>query len=75
MVQNRKQTDTDTANDDDDDDEGETPESTGRPIYDFSERNGKYAPMQTNPEDDTIQNTHRWRNIVENTVNIVQGSN
>ena len=33
------------------------PEATGRQTYDTSQRNGKYAPIQTNPEDDAIQ-TH-----------------
>ena len=31
------------------------PETTGRPTYDTSERNGKYVPIQTNPEDNVIR--------------------
>ena len=55
-VQNRRKTDTDTdEEEDDDDDEEKMPEATGRQTYDVSERNGKYIPIQTNPEDDAIQ--------------------
>ena len=53
IVQNRK-TDSETEDDDDDEDE-EMPEETGNITYDTSERNGKYVPIQTNPEDDAIQ--------------------
>ena len=28
---------------------------TGRPLYDTSERNGRYVLIETNPEDDAIQ--------------------
>ena len=31
------------------------PEATGNITYDTSERNGRYAPIQTNPEEDAIQ--------------------
>ena len=54
IVQNRRNTDTDTEEEDDDDEE-EMPEATGKQTYDASERNGKYIPKQTNPEDDAIQ--------------------
>ena len=53
IVQNRK-TDSETEDDDDDEDE-EMPEETGNITYDTSERNGRYVPIQTNPEDDAIQ--------------------
>ena len=41
--------------DDDDDDDEERTETTGRLTYDTPERNGRYAPIQTNPEDDATQ--------------------
>ena len=53
IVQNRK-TDSETEDDDDDEDE-EMPEETGNITYDTSERNGRYAPIQRNPEVDAIQ--------------------
>ena len=53
IVQNRK-IDSETEDEDDDEDE-EMPEETGNITYDTSERNGRYAPIQTNPEDDAIQ--------------------
>ena len=44
IVQNRKKTDTDSEDDDDDDDVNEEmPETTGKPTYDTSEHNGRYA--------------------------------
>ena len=55
IVQNKKHTETESEDeDDDDDDEEEMPEETGK-IYDTSERGGRYAPIQTDPENDAIQ--------------------
>ena len=57
IVQNRKQTGRDTEEDDYDDDEN-MPEEIGTPtpkIYDTSERDGRYAPIRTNPEEDALQ--------------------
>ena len=50
--QNRKKVDTNTEERDDDDDDEEMPEATGRQTYYTSERNGRYAPIQTNPDDE-----------------------
>ena len=56
IVQNRKATDSDTEEDDDDEDDEELPEENGTPeVYDFSERDGKQAPMRTNPEKEKKQ--------------------
>ena len=55
IVQNRKVSVSETEDEDDDDDE-EMPEETGNRTYDTSERNGRYQPIQTNPEEDAIQN-------------------
>ena len=58
IVQNRKKSDSemeDEDDDDDDDEDEEMPEVTGDITYDTSERNGSYAPIQTNPEEDAIQ--------------------
>ena len=64
LVQNRRKADTDTEEEDDEDDDEEMPEAAGRQTYDTSERNGKYIPTQTNPEDDAIQiHTYRRGNI------------
>ena len=54
IVQNRKQTGSDTEEEDDDDDDEEMPEETGTKVYDTSEREGRYAPIRTNPEDDAF---------------------
>ena len=43
-----------TEGEDDDDDE-EMPEETGNRSYDTSERDGRYEPIRTNPEEDVIQ--------------------
>ena len=54
IVQNRKQTASDTEEDDYDDDE-EMPEEIGTPtpkVYHTSERDGRYAPTRTNPEEE-----------------------
>ena len=53
-MQNRKKTDTDTEKDEDDDDDQVMPETTGRPIYDTSERNSRHASVQADMEDDSI---------------------
>ena len=59
IVQNRKQTASDTEEEDDYEDDEEMPEEIGTPtpkIYDTSERDGRYAPIRTNPEEkDTLQ--------------------
>ena len=57
IVQNKKKTDTETEDeDDDDDDEDETPEEAGK-TYDISERERerRYIPIRTDPENDVIQ--------------------
>ena len=56
IVPNKKRADSDTEEDDDDEDE-EMPEETGTPIvYDTSEKDGRYVPIRTNPEEeDTLQ--------------------
>ena len=55
IVQNKKLTETESEDeDDDDDDEEEMPEEAGK-TYDTSERGGRYAPIQTDPENDAIQ--------------------
>ena len=55
-LKNRKATDTDTEEDDDDEDDEEVPEEIGTPkTYDTSERDGRYAPILTNPEEDARQ--------------------
>ena len=48
-----KKTETDTE--ENDEDVEEMPETIGRQTYDTSERNGRYVPIQTNPEDDALQ--------------------
>ena len=56
-MQNRTQTGSDTEEDDYDDDE-EMPEEIGTPtpkVYDTSKRDGRYAPILSNPEEDAIQ--------------------
>ena len=55
IVQNKKQTETETEDEDDDDDDEEViPEEAGK-TYDTSEREGRYAPIRTDPENDAIQ--------------------
>ena len=59
IVQNKKRTETDSEDDDDfDDDNGEEeeeiPEERGR-VYDTSERDGRYQPIRTDPENDPLQ--------------------
>ena len=77
LGQNLRKADTDTEeeDDDEDDDEEEMPEATGRQTYDNCERNGKYIPIQTNPEDDAIQIHINGEISVENTETIIQCSN
>ena len=56
IVQNKKRVESETDDDDEDEDDEETPEETGTPIvYDTSERDGRYVPIRTNPEEDTLQ--------------------
>ena len=70
IVQNRRKADTDTEEEVDDGDDEEMPKTTGRPNYDTSERNGRYVPIHTNPEEDAIQ-IHTDREIPgENTEKI-----
>ena len=64
IVQNRKTSISESEDDDDYDDE-EMPEEVGNRSYDTSEREGRYEPIRTNPEEDVIQihmaNFHRVR--------------
>ena len=55
IVQNRKKSEGETEDEDDIDEDEEMPEATGNITYDTSKRNGRYAPIQTNPEEDAIQ--------------------
>ena len=73
-MQNQKKTDTDTEEEeeDDDDDEEEMSEEPGRQTYDTSERNGRYAPIQTIPEDDAIQIHTDGKISGENTETIIR---
>ena len=73
-MQNRKKTDTDTEEDNDDDEE-EMPEVTRRQAYDTSERNGRYAPIQTNPEDGAVQIHTDEEMSGENTESIIRRFN
>ena len=50
IVQNKKHTETETEDEDDE----EIPEDAGK-TYDTSEKDGRYAPIQTDPENDVIQ--------------------
>ena len=52
IVQNKKHTETETGDEDEDDEE--IPEEAGK-TYDTSEKDGRYAPIQTDPENDVIQ--------------------
>ena len=70
IVQNRRKTDTDTEEEDE-----EMPEATGRQTYDTFERNGKYIPIQTNPEDDAIQIHTDGEISCQNTETIIRRSN
>ena len=56
IVPNKKRAESDTEEDDDDEDE-EMPEEVGTTIvYDTSEKDGRYVPIRTNPEEeDTLQ--------------------
>ena len=56
IVQNKKRAESDTDDDDDDEDDEEMPEETGTPIiYDTSEKDGRFVPIRTNPEEDALQ--------------------
>ena len=56
IVQNKKRAESETDDNDEDGDDEETPEETGTPIvYDTSEIDGRYVPIRTNPEEDTLQ--------------------
>ena len=53
--QNKKRTETDSEDEDEDeDDEEEIPEEAGT-VYDTSERDGRYEPIRTDPENDSLQ--------------------
>ena len=68
IVQNREATDTDTEEDDDDEDNVELPEENGKPkVYDTSERDGRYAPIRTHPEENALQ-THSDGEIPGDTI-------
>ena len=56
IVSNKKRPESDTDDDDEDDEDyEEMPEETGTPtVCDTSERDGRYVPIRTNPED-TLQ--------------------
>ena len=61
IVQNRKQTASDTEEEDDYDDDEEMPEEIGTPtpkVYDTSERDGRYAPIRTNTEEEDALQLH-----------------
>ena len=53
IIQNAERAETDSQ-DDDNDEEVEILEETGR-VYDTSERNGRYEPIRTDPEHDSLQ--------------------
>ena len=55
-MQNKKHTETETEDEDEDEDEDdeEMPEEAGK-TYDTSAKDGRYAPIQTDPENDVIQ--------------------
>ena len=56
IVQNKKRAGSETDDDDEDEDDEETPEETRTPIvYGTSEIVGRYVPIPTNPEEDTLQ--------------------
>ena len=55
IVQNQKKNDSDTEDDDDDDDDEDLPEETGNRTLDTTERDGRYEPIRTSPEEDVIQ--------------------
>ena len=51
-MQNKKHTETETEDEDEDDEE--IPKEAGK-TYDTSEKDGRYAPIQTDPENGVIQ--------------------
>ena len=54
MYKRKKHTETETEDGDEDEDDEEMQEETGK-IFDTSEKDGRYAPIQTDPENDVIQ--------------------
>ena len=61
IVQNQKQTASDTEEEDDYDDDEEMSEENGTPtpkIYDTSERDGRFTPIRTNPEEEDALQLH-----------------
>ena len=54
IVQNKKRTETKSENDNDDDYEEGKSEEAGI-VYDTSERDGRYEPIWTDPENETLQ--------------------
>ena len=64
-----------SKDDDYDDDEEEIPVETGR-VYDTSEKDGRYGPIRTDPENDSLQiHTEGERLQVENLKHNVRQSN
>ena len=58
LVKARKPATSDTEEEDDYDEDEEMPEEIGTPtpkVYDTSERDGRYIPIRTNPEEDALQ--------------------
>ena len=58
LVKTRKTATSDTEEEDDYDEDEEMPEEIGAPtpkVYDTSERDGRYIPIRTNPEEDALQ--------------------
>ena len=58
LVKARKLATSDTEEEDDYDEDEEMPEEIGTStpkVYDTSERDGRYIPIQTNPEEDALQ--------------------
>ena len=55
IVQNKKRTEKESEDGDDDDDEEEEILKEGGIVYDTSERDGRYEPIRTYPQNDTLQ--------------------
>ena len=53
-MQNKKHTETETEDEDEDEDDEETPEEAGK-TFDTSEKDGRCAPIQTDPKNDVIK--------------------
>ena len=76
IVQNKKQAESEADDDDEDEDDEETPEETGTPIvYDTSERDGRYVPIRTKPEEDTLQLHTDSEMLGENSESQIRRSN